>query len=80
MAEQITSEQFKKSMDEHYALRKELSHKNKVIDDLIDRMSEIAEKYKLQLFEKDNKIEELNNELSLAKSEIVLLSGLMKTD
>jgi hypothetical protein len=80
MAEQITAEQFRKSVEEHYALKKELNHKNKVINDLIDRMSEIAEKYKLQLFEKDNKIEELNDELRIARSEIVLLTGLMRTD
>ena len=80
MSEQITAEQFRKSVEEHYALKKELNHKNKVIDDLIERMSEIAEKYKRQLLEKDNKIDELDDELRLARSEIVLLTGLMKTD
>jgi len=59
MEKQFTAEQFRKSMDEHYALRKELNHKNKVIDELIDKMSKMVENHKKQLLEKDNKIDEL---------------------
>ena len=59
MEKQFTAEQFRKSMDEHYALRKELNHKNKVIDELIDIISKMVENHKKQLLEKDNKIDEL---------------------
>jgi len=60
MAEQFTAEQFRKSVEEHYALKKELNHKNKVINILIDKISEMVENHKRQLLEKDNKIDELN--------------------
>lgn len=71
-------EQFTMTADEIYALKKEMKHKDKVIDDLIERMGEIADKYKRLLFEKDSKIEELNDELRLTRSENVLLNGLVE--
>ena len=71
-------ETFTMTADEIYALKKEMKHKDKIIDDLIDRMSEMADKYKRLLFEKDSKIEELNDELRLTRSENVLLNGLVE--
>jgi hypothetical protein len=59
MEKQFTAEQFRKSVEEHYALKKELNHKNKVIDELIDIISKMVENHKKQLLEKDNKIDEL---------------------
>ena len=78
MAEQITAEQFRKSVEEHYALKKELNHQNKVINDLIEIMSKDAEKYKRQLWEKDNKIDELNDELRMTRNENVFLTGILQ--
>ena len=70
-------EQFTMTADEIYALKKEMKHKDKIIDDLIESMGKMADKYKRLLFEKDSKIEELNDELRLTRSENVLLNGLV---
>ena len=71
-------EQFTMTTDELYALKKEMKHKDKIIDDLIESMGKMADKYKRLLFEKDSKIEELNDELRLTRSENVLLNGLVE--
>jgi len=57
-------ETFTMTSDEIYALKKEMKHKDKIIDDMIESMGKMADKYKRLLFEKDIKIEELNDELS----------------
>jgi hypothetical protein len=71
-------DQFTMTADEIYALRKEMKHKDKVIDDLIEMLGKSADKYKIQLYEKDVKIEELNDELRITRSENVLLSGMLQ--
>jgi hypothetical protein len=71
-------EQFTMTADEIYALKKEMKHKDKIIDDLIESMGKMADKYKIQLYEKDVKIEELNDELRITRSENVFLNGLVE--
>jgi hypothetical protein len=64
-------DQFTMTADEIYALRKEMKHKDKIIDDLIEMLGKSADKYKQQ-------IEELNDELRITRSENVLLTGILQ--
>lgn len=71
-------ETFTMTADEIYALKKEMKNKDRVIDDFIEMLGKTADKYKRLIFKKANKIEELNDELRLTRSENVLLSGLVE--
>jgi len=67
----MNMEQFTMTSDEIYTLKKEMKHKDKIIDDLIEMLGKTADKYKQQ-------IEELNDELRITRSENVLLTGILQ--
>lgn len=64
-------ETFTMTADEIYALKKEMKHKDKIIDDLIEMLGKSADKYKQQ-------IEELNDELRSMCNENVILTGILQ--